>query len=192
MLEGAGGNSYGVDVGGNFYVRVRGTPGQAAQTIRSIVHDADPALPITDFRTVDEQVSRSLNTERLLATLSGAFGALALLLSLVGLTGVMSFLVTQRTREIGIRMALGARGAAAVWLVLRDAVVMIAGGAAIALPCIGGLGRVVESQLFGVTATDPITIGATTVLLAAVALAAALVPACGAATVNPTDALRAE
>jgi putative ABC transport system permease protein len=192
MLDGVGGNSYGVDVGGNFYVRVRGTPGQAAQAIRSIVHDADPALPITDFRTVDEQVGRSLNTERLLATLCGAFGALALLLSLVGLTGVMSFLVTQRTREIGIRMALGARGAAAVWLVLRDAVVMIAGGAAIALPCIGALGRVVESQLFGVTATDPITIGATTVLLAAVALVAALVPACGAATVNPTDALRAE
>ena len=128
------------------------------QSIRAIVHDADPALPITYFRTVDEQVNRSLNTERMLATLSGGFGALALLLSLVGLYGVMSFVVTQRTREIGIRMALGARGSAAVWLVLRDAIVMIAAGTAVALPCVGLLGRLVESQLFGVTATDPATI----------------------------------
>src|SRR4030095_34963 len=107
-------------------VKVRGTPDQAAQSIRSIVHRADPALPMTYFRTVNEQVNRSLNTERILATLSGAFGALALLLSLVGIYGVMSFVVTQRTREIGLRIALGARASAAVWLVLRDAFVMIA------------------------------------------------------------------
>ena len=124
-----------------FYVRVRGTPEQAAQSIRSIVHQADPALPITYLRTVGEQVNRSLNTERILATLSGGFGALALLLSLVGLYGVMSFVVTQRTREIGIRIALGARGSAAVWLVLRDAMVMIAAGTAVALPSVGLLGR---------------------------------------------------
>ena len=91
------------DAGGNFYVKIRGTPEQAAQTIRTIVHEADPLLPLTYLRTVDEQIGRSLNTERILATLSGGFGALALLLSLVGLTGVMSFLVTQRTRELGIR-----------------------------------------------------------------------------------------
>jgi ABC-type antimicrobial peptide transport system permease subunit len=104
----------------------------------------------------------------------------------------MSFLVTQRTRELGIRIALGARRRSAIWLVLRDAVVMIAAGAAIGLPCVAVLGRLVESQLFGVKPTDPITIAATTLLLGAVALAAALVPAYGAATVNPTDALRAE
>lgn len=182
----------GSDVGGIFYVKVRGTPEQAAQSIRSIVHQADPALPITYLRTVDEQVNRSLNTERILATLSGGFGALALLLSLVGLYGVMSFVVTRRTREIGIRIALGARGSAAVWLVLRDAIVMIAAGTAVALPCVGLLGRLVQSQLFGVTATDPFTIGATTLLLAAAALGAALIPAYRASTVNPTDALRAE
>jgi len=188
MLDGG----EGVDVAGNFYVKVRGTPEQAIQSIRALVHAADPALPITYVRTVDEQVSRSLNAERMLATLSGGFGALALLLSLVGLCGVMSFVVSQRTREIGIRIALGARGSAAIWLVLRDAAAMIAAGAAIALPCVWVLGRLVESQLFGVTATDPATIVATTVLLATVALGAALVPAYSASTVNPTDALRAE
>jgi predicted permease len=182
----------GSDAGGHFYVKVRGTADEAAQSIRSIVHKADPALPISHLRTVDEQVNRSLNTERILATLSGGFGALALLLSLVGLYGVMSFVVTQRTREIGIRIALGARGSAAVWLVLRDAMVMIAAGTAVALPSVGVLGRLVESQLFGVTATDPVTITATTLLLAAAALGAALIPAYRASTVNPTDALRAE
>jgi predicted permease len=182
----------GSDIGGTFYVRVRGTPEQAAQSIRSIVHKADPALPITYFRTVDEQVDRSLNTERILAILSGAFGALALLLSLVGLYGVMSFVVTQRTREIGIRIALGARAGSAVWCVLRDAVLMIAAGAAVALPCIGVLGRLVQSQLFGVTATDPTTIAVTTLTVAAAGLGAALIPAYTAARVNPTDALRAE
>jgi predicted permease len=182
----------GSDIGGHFYVKVRGTPEQAAQSIRSIVHKADPALPISYLRTVDEQVNRSLTTERMLATLSGGFGALALLLSLVGLYGVMSFGVTQRTREIGIRIALGARGSAAVWLMLRDAIVMIAAGTAVALPCVGVLGRLVESQLFGVTATDPVTITVTTLLLAAAALGAAFIPAYRASTVNPTDALRAE
>jgi ABC-type antimicrobial peptide transport system permease subunit len=128
----------------------------------------------------------------MLATLSASFGALALVLSLIGLYGVMSFVVTQRTREIGIRMALGARARSAVWLVLRDALEMIVAGTAIALPCVVMLGRLVESQLFGVTATDPVTMTATPLVLAAVALGASLVPAYVASTVNPTDALRAE
>jgi predicted permease len=180
----------GEDAGGSFYVKVRGTPEAAFQSIRAIVHNADPALPVTYFRTVDEQVGRSLNTERMLATLSGGFGTLALLLSLVGLYGVMSFVVTQRTREIGIRMALGATGGSAIWLVLRDTLAMIVTGAAIALLCVGALGRLVESQLFGVKPTDPIAIAAATLLLASAALGAALIPAYRASTVNPTDALR--
>lgn len=178
------------DDGGNFYVKVRGTPEQAFQSIRTIVHNADPALPIANFRTLDEQVNRSLNAERMLATLSGAFGTLALLLSLVGLYGVMSFVATQRTREIGIRMALGATGGSAIWLVLQDAIAMIAAGTAIALPCVWALGRLVESQLFGVRPTDPIAIAAATLLLASATLGAAFIPAYRASTVNPTDALR--
>jgi ABC-type antimicrobial peptide transport system permease subunit len=94
-------------------------------------------LPITYFRTLDEQIDRSLNTERMLSALSSSFGTLALLLSLVGLYGVISFVVTQRTREIGIRLALGATRRSTVWLVLSDALVMIAVGTAIALPKIG-------------------------------------------------------
>jgi putative ABC transport system permease protein len=178
--------------GGTFYVKVRGTPESAFQSIRTIVHNADPALPITYSRTVEEQVNRSLNTERMLAALSTAFGTLALLLSLVGLYGVMSFVVTQRTREIGIRLALGATRGSAIWLVLRDALVMITVATAIALPCVAALGRLVESQLFGVKPTDPLAITAATLLLTSAALGAALIPAYRASTVNPTDALRFE
>ncbi len=173
-----------------FYVRGRGSPDQTFQSIRAIVHNADPELPISSLRTLDEQVSRSLNTERLLAMLSGAFGTLALLLSLVGVYGVMSFMVTRRTREIGIRIALGASGGSAIWLVLRDALAMIAAGAVLALPCIGALGRLVQSQLFGVTATDPVTIAQATLLLTLGALGAALIPAYRASTVDPNEALR--
>ena len=178
--------------GGTFYLKVRGTPESAISSIRNLVHNADPALPISYFRTLDEEVNRSLNTERMLAVLSGGFGTLALLLSLVGLYGVMSFVVTQRTREIGIRLALGATRGSAVWLVLRDALAMILAGTAIALVCVRGLGQLVESQLFGVTATDPFTIASVTILLASAALGAALIPAYRAATVNPTEALRFE
>ena len=178
--------------GGTFYVKVRGTPEGAFQSIRTIVHNADPALPITYFRTLDEQVNRSLNTERILAALSAAFGTLALLLSLVGLYGVMSFVVTQRTREIGIRLALGATRSATVWLVLRDALMMIAAGIAIALPCVWALGRLVESQLYDVKPTDPAMIATATLILCSAALAAALIPARRASAVKPTEALRFE
>ena len=180
----------GDDAGATFYVKVRGAPEQAIPSLRRIVRQADPRLPIFWFRTLDEQVNRSLTTERLLAALSGSFGALALLLSLIGLYGVMSFVVTRRTREIGIRLALGATGASAIGLVLRDAVVMIAVGIAIALPCVAALGKLVQSQLFGVTATDPATVAVAATVLAAGALAAAFIPAWRASNVNPTDALR--
>jgi predicted permease len=182
----------GEDTNATFYIKVRGAPEQAIPSIRRIVRQADPRLPILWFRTLDDQVNRSLSTERLLAALSGSFGALALLLSLIGLYGVMSFVVTRRTREIGIRLALGATGASAIRLVLRDAVVMIAAGIAIALPCVAALGKLVQSQLFGVTATDPATIAAAALVLAAGALAAAFLPAWRASNVSPTEALRLE
>lgn len=180
--------------GSFFYVRFRGTPESALTAIRAILRNADPTLPMgpSGFRTVDEQLNRSLNTERLLAALSSSFGTIALLLSLVGLYGVMSFVVTQRRREIGIRLALGATRLSTVWLVLRDALVMISVGAAIALPCVWALGRLIESQLYDIKPTDPVTVLAATVILGLTALGAALIPARRASAVNPTDALRFE
>jgi predicted permease len=178
--------------GGHFYVRVRGSSETALNSIRAIVRTAEPTLPITYFRTLDEQVSRSLNTERLLAALSAGFGTLALLLSLVGLYGVMSFTVTQRTREIGVRVALGATRLATIWLVLRDALTMLAAGVGLALPCLWALSRFVESQLYGIRPTDLGTIAMATVILCATGLGSALVPALHASAVNPTDALRCE
>jgi predicted permease len=175
---------------GNFYVRIRGNGEEAARAMREIIRRADPTLPITYFRTLDEQVSRSLNTERLLATLSGSFGTLALVLSLIGLYGVMSFVVTQRTREIGIRLALGAGRGSALWLVLREALVMVAAGIALALPAVWALGALIEAQLYGVKPTDPAAIAAATLVLSAAALGAALIPARRASAMNPADTLR--
>lgn len=178
--------------GANFYVRAQGSSEAAFQSIRTILRNADPTLALTYFRTLDEQINRALSTERMLATLSGSFGTLALLLSLVGLYGVMSFVVTQRTREIGIRLALGATHSATVWLVLRDALVMITAGIAIALPCIWALSRLIESQLYDVKPTDPATIAIATLILCSAAVSAALIPARTASAVNPTEALRFE
>ncbi len=175
-----------------FYVRVRGKEESAFQPLREIVRGVDPALPMTNFRTVNEQVERSLNTEHMLATLSGMFSVLALLLSLVGLYGVMSFVVARRTREIGIRMALGARSRTTIWLVLRDALAMVFYGIGIGLPVVWSLGRLVESELYDVKPFDPGVIAIAMLALCSAGLGAAFVPARRASGVNPTDALRVE
>jgi len=177
---------------GTFYVRVRGNPEPTLGSLRAIVRRAAPTLPMTDFRTLDEQVHRSLNAERMLATLSGSFSILALLLSLVGLYGVMSFVSTQRTHEIGIRLALGARRWSTIWLVLRDGLVMIVSGIGIGLPLVLVLGRLVESQLYQVRSWDPAVMAIAVLALCLAGLGATLLPAHRASGVNATDALRAE
>jgi putative ABC transport system permease protein len=178
--------------GGSYYVRTR-TPSTAAfAAIRSTAERVDPAVPITSLRTVDDQLDRSLSNERLLAILAAAFAGLAVLLAVVGLYGVTSFVVSRRTREIGIRMALGATRSSALWLVVSDAAAMVLGGITIALPALWGLGRLVESQLFGVAATDGATIAGATALVAFAALAAAALPARRATLLNPVEALRVE
>ena len=178
--------------GAHFYLRMHGSLQAGLQSVRTVLQSVDPAMPIDYLRTLDEQVSRSLQTERMLAALSASFGTLALLLSLVGLYGVMSFLVTQRTREIGIRLALGATRFGTVWLMLRDALVMLAVGIAVALSCVWMLGRFVESQLYDIKPTDPAAIALATVILCSATLAAAVIPALRASRVNPTEALRFE
>lgn len=177
---------------GTFYVAMRGTSGDALTAMRAAVHDVDPTLPLTSLRTLDAQVSRSLMIERMLATLSAGFGAIALLLAVVGLYGVLSFVVTSRTREIGIRLALGATRASVLQQVLRDAAMLLAAGTAIALPGVWGLSRLLEAHLFGVGALDPLTIALASTLLSVAALAGAMFPAWRAARVRPTEALRAE
>lgn len=177
---------------GTFYVRVHGSGASSFPILRSIVRGVDPTLPMTGFRTLQEQVDRSLNTEHMLATLSSGFGVLALLLSLVGLYGVMSFVVTQRTHEIGIRVALGAKHWSAIWLVLRDALLMILGGIAIGLPVVWSLGRLLESELYEVKPFDPAAIAISVLVLCSAGLAAAFIPARRASGFNPTDALRVE
>ena len=177
---------------GTFYVRVRGNPEPSLESLRAIVRSAAPTLPMTDFRTLDEQVHRSLNAERMLATLSGSFSTIALLLSLVGLYGVMSFVATQRTHEIGIRLALGARRRSTIWLVLRDGLVMIFSGICIGLPIVLALGRLVESQLYQVKSWDPVVIAIAIMALCLAGIGATLLPAHRASGVNATDALRVE
>jgi putative ABC transport system permease protein len=179
-------------VAGRFWIRTRVASTAGFASIRAAVRDLDPTLPIARLRTVDDQLEQSLWNERLLAMLAAAFAALATLLAVVGVYGVMSFVVTQRTREIGIRMALGASRGAAVWLILRDAAMMVAWGVAIALPTAWWLGRFVESQLFGVRATDwPTALGATA-LVATVALCASALPVRRATAISPISALRSE
>ena len=186
LVEGAG---FG---GGWFYLKVRGRPESAVALVRAAVDRIDPTLPLLGLRSFDDQMDRALATERMLATLSTGFGLIALVLSAVGLYGVMSFVVTSRTLEIGIRLALGATRASAVRHIMRDAALMVGVGTAIALPCIWALSRLVRAQLFGVDAIDAPTIAAASAVLALVALAGAMLPAWRAASVKPTEALRSE
>jgi predicted permease len=176
---------------GTFYLQVVGNPASAFAAIRARVAELEPRLPV-ELTTFADRMDRSLMNERMLATLSSGFGMIALLLSVVGLYGVLSFVVTRRTQEIGVRLALGATRSHAVWLVVRDAGVMIGTGTAVALPCVWALSRLVEAELFGVSAVDGPTIGLASSLLALVALGAALLPAWRAASVSPTEALRFE
>jgi predicted permease len=176
---------------GTFYLKLRGNGESAFAAIRAAVAQVDPALPVS-LMMFEEQIERSLRTERMLATLSTSFAVMALLLSAVGLYGVMSFVVTQRTQEIGIRLALGATRPAAVWLVIREALIMVGAGAAIGLPSAWALRRLVEAELFGVRAFDGPTIALAMTVLTIVVLGGVMLPAWRAASLNPTDALRLE
>ena len=156
------------------------------------VRERDAGLPIFDVQSMDQTVDEALFTERMLALLSAAFGLLATLLAAVGLYGVMSYTVARRTREIGIRIALGAERRTVVWLVLREVVVLVAIGLAIGVPAALGLSRLVSSQLFGLSARDPLTLMLAVAVLAIVGAAAGYLPARRAASVEPVRALRYE
>ena len=179
---------------GAFYLRVRGEPESAVAPIRAAVAAVDPTLPLIDLKTVEDQITRALRSERMMATLSSGFGIVALLLSVVGLFGVMSFVVTQRTQEIGMRLALGATRSATVWLVIRDALITIGAGTAVGmvLSVIAGLVAApwLTSVLYGVSPSDVATFAATATILMVVALAACVIPAGRAAVLSPMVAIR--
>jgi predicted permease len=174
------------------YVRTAQNPDQVFLSIRKRVHDLDPNLPVFEMITLERQVENSLVTERLVATLSSGFGFLATLLAAIGLYGVMAYTVARRTREIGIRMAIGAAQADVLWLVMREVLFLLAIGIAIALPASWILTQSVRSQLYGIQPADPLSIATATLVIAAVALAAGYMPARRATRVDPVNALRYE
>jgi len=174
------------------HVRVDGDPRQLQQAVRSVFERIDPDLPVVDVRTLEGHIAVATFMPRLGAWVLSALGGVALLLAVVGLYGVLSYLVSQRTREIGVRVALGADRWSVMRLVVGRALRLTAIGLAAGLLLAAGAGLVLRSQLLGVSPLDPVTFGGVVALLVAVALLAAWVPARRAAAVDPMVALQAE
>ena len=180
------------DAMGWFYVRTSGEPTAMLEAMRATMRGLDPAVPAVAVRTLAMQVNRSVANQRLVTALCVLFGGLATALAMVGLYGVMAYTVTRRTRELGVRMALGARSPRILWLILREALVLVGLGVAVALPLALWGSRYLQSELYGATGIDALTTAAATLLLASVAVIAALGPSWRAARLDPLRALRLE
>jgi putative ABC transport system permease protein len=176
----------------NFEIRTIADPGAIGDSVRNQIHSFNPNMPVQQARTLDELVDSSLVAESIVAKLSSFFGLLALLLSCIGLYGVMSYTVAGRTREIGVRIALGAGQPSVLWMVLREALLLLLLGLFIGVPAALASGRLLSSMLFGLTSADPLSIVLVVLVLAAVACLAGFIPARRAAKVNPVIALRYE
>jgi predicted permease len=173
-------------------VRAVGDPGAIASDVRKALHDVAADLPVQRITPLALQVDRSLNLERMGSVVTSAFGLLALGLACFGLYGVMSYAVSRRTSEIGVRMALGAQPGNVLWTVLSEALMLIALGLAVGLPAVFFASRSISALLYGIEPNDPLTLAATIGILTSVAVFAALSPAWRASRVNPVTALRHE
>jgi len=174
------------------HIRTLSDPTPLTPQVRQMINQIDDKLPVFGVTTMDEQLRDNLNQERLIAQLVSFFGALALILACIGLYGVMAHGVSRRTNEIGIRMALGARGGNIAWMVLRETLYLVLAGLLIGVPAALLGARLIASQLFGLSATDPLTLITAAIVLTLVALLAGYLPARRAARVNPLNALRYE
>jgi predicted permease len=175
-------------------VLLRIAPGSTTTVaaVRQAAQRIDPNIPIFDLKTMSAQVDESLFVERMVAALSVAFGVLATMLAAIGLYGVLTYAVARRTREIGIRMALGAERGRVLWLVLKEVAVMGLAGVGAGLLAAIYASRQIQAQLFGLSPTDPATLAAAAGLLMGIAIVAGLVPARRATTIDPLIALRSE
>ena len=175
-----------------FYVRTIQAPDTTISLIRRTLHDTDSKLVIDEFRTMDSQIDVTLTNELVIAMLAASFGVIATLLAAIGLYGVLAYVTTQRTHEIGIRMAIGAGPASIAKLILREVLLLTTLSIAFAIPASILLGNVLRSQLFNVSHTDPLTYAGGISIVTLVALFAAALPAWRAATIDPLQALRIE
>lgn len=176
----------------NLYVRTSQNPDQLLPTIPRVVARLDPNLPVENLRTMPQQVRENVFLDRTISVLSSAFAGLATLLAAVGLYGVLAYTVVQRTREVGLRMALGASPAQVRAMVLRQVGIMFLVGGAVGLAAAVSLGRLAQSLLYDISGNDPGVLAGSTVALALVALCAGIVPANRASKVDPMQALRYE
>lgn len=173
----------------NVVLRTQGDPFSMTAAVRAAMRDIDPTLPIQKFTTQTEQISQRFAQERLFATAYSAFGALALVLACIGLFGLMSYNVSRRTNEIGIRMALGAQRGAVVRMVMGESLMLVAIGIVIGLGAAAWASRFVKNVVFGLSPTDALTIGAAVMLIAGVSAVAGYLPARRASKVEPMTAL---
>ncbi len=174
------------------YLRTQADPRQIENALRERMRRFDPHVPIVGLQTMDEQIGLSLRAERLVASLSAVFGGLAIVLAGIGLYGVMAYTVARRTREFGLRVALGALARDVIWLVMREVVILVVAGVVAAVPVALALSSLVRSQLFGVGPHDPVTLIASALALALVASLAGLIPAFSASRADALRSIRVE
>lgn len=179
-------------LGSTLFVRSQGSPQATVPVVRQVIRRVDPNQPVAFVQTLDEVRSNALAPNRVVAVLLGTFAVLALCISAAGIAGVMAYAVSQRTREIGIRLALGATPAEVRWMVLRQALVLVGTGVAVGGASAWLLSGFISGLLFEISRFDPPTYVAVAVVLAAVAVLAAAAPAARSSAVDPLKALRAE